>query len=120
MSTDSIRKRPQSEFENHSNLETPSDINTVTITYVDGSIEQFSLIVRGDDSDWIYGERCVDIRGEFVEESLVSIKSDQVRQIESDCIHLFDGGVMHHGESFLLDPATILEESWYDSNLNII
>lgn len=116
MSTESRRKVPHSELEADITHEHPQDINTVTVVFADGGVENFSLVVRGESGDWIYAERCVDISDEFVEEKVVSLRASAIRQIESDRIHLFEDGVLHYGDAYLVDPVTILEDSWLESD----
>lgn len=116
MSIDSERRVSLGDLETDLDVEHPGDVNTVSIVFADGDIEQFSLVVRRDGADWVYAERCVAVEEEFVEERVVSVNAADVRQIESDRIHLFEDGVLHCGDAYLVDPATVLEESWFDSD----
>lgn len=120
MSIESSRKIPAGELDVQIDQERPEDINTVSIVFTDGDVQNFSLVVRGADSEWVYAQRCVDVSAEFVEEKVVSIRASAIRQIESDRIHLFDEGALHYGETYLVDPAAILEESWFDSDEYIL
>lgn len=120
MSIESSRKIPEGELDIEVDQERPQDLNTVSIVFTDGDVQNFSLVVRGADSEWVYAERCVDVSDEFVEEKIVSIRASTIRQIESDRIHLFDEGALHCGETHLVDPAAVLEESWLDSDEYIL
>lgn len=116
MSTESRRKISHNELESDIAHEHPQDINTVSVVFSDGGVEDFSLVIRGGSGDWIYAERCVDISEEFVEEKIVSLRADTIRQIESDRIHLFEDSVLHYGDTYLVDPETVLDDSWLESD----
>jgi len=114
VSTDSRRNVARGDLEADLEVEEPRDINTVSVVFTDGDVQEFSLVVRSESSEWVYAERCVGVEEEFVEETVSSVRASAIRQIESDRIHLFDDGVLHCGDSYLVDPTSVLESGWFD------
>lgn len=119
MSTDTTRDVPIEDARKKLDIDNHPDINSTSVTFENGTTENYSLVVRSDTSEWIYAEKCVQLDEEFVKEKLVSIAAAKVTHIESDRLFLFDDGAIHYGDSLLLEPASILEDSWFDNATTI-
>ena len=90
--------------------------NAVSVHFASGDVAHYAFVVRTHDADWLYAERLVGGDSGLDEEDIEAINADEVVRIAADRIHLFDDGVVHFGEDFVVDPDSLLEDSWFDAD----
>lgn len=91
-----------------------ADRNAVGVEFSDGTTQDYAVVIRPDDGDWLHAERLVGERDGLDDEEIEAINPDAVRRVRSDCVHFFDGGSLHYGEGLLVDPATLLADCGFD------
>lgn len=98
----------------------PDDRNDVAVHFTDGSVEHYAFVVRSHDADWCYAEALSGDPEGFDEERIEALNAAEIRRIAADRVHLFDDGVVHYGSDLVVDPATLLEDSWFDADVAIL
>jgi hypothetical protein len=90
--------------------------NGVTVHFENGDAASYAFVVRSHDADWLYAER---LRGDadgFDDEEVEAINAATVCRIVASRVHLFGDGVVHFGDDLLVDPTTLLADSWFDAD----
>ncbi len=94
--------------------------NAVTVHFDNGEVAEYAFVVRSADADWLYAERLAGDGDGFDEEEIEAVNADAVCRITAPRVHLFGEGVVHFGDDLLVDPTTLLEDSWFDADATLL
>ena len=94
--------------------------NGVTVHFENGEVAAYAFVVRADDEDWLYAERLAGDEDGFDEEEIEALNADAVCRITASRVHLFGDGVVHFGDDLVVDPTTLLEDSWFDADATLL
>jgi len=90
--------------------------NDVAVHFENGDVAAYAFVVRTADADWLYAERLAAGEDGFDDEEVEAINAETVCRITASRVHLFDDGVVHLGDDLVVDPARLLEDSWFDAS----
>ena len=89
--------------------------NDVSVHFENGDVADYAFVVRSAGADWLYAERLAAGEDGFDDEDVEAVNAEKVCRITASRVHLFDEGVVHFGDDLVVDPATLLEDSWFDA-----
>jgi hypothetical protein len=88
----------------------PRDRNDVAVQYMDGTEQDYAVVIRPAAGGWFHAERLVGEGDGLDEEEFEAINPDAVRRVRSDRVHYLSGCAVHCGDGLLADPETLLAE----------
>lgn len=94
--------------------------NDVAVHFENGEVTEYAFVVRTDDADWLYAERLAAGGDGFDEEEIEALNAEKVCRITASRVHLFEEGVVHFGDDLVVDPSTLLEDSWFDAGATLL
>ncbi|MEF8775966.1 MAG: hypothetical protein V5A43_05630 [Haloarculaceae archaeon] len=94
--------------------------NDVAVHFANGEVAEYAFVVRTDCADWLYAERLAGGGDGFDDEEIEALNADQVCRITAPRVHLFGDGVVHFGDDLVVDPATLLADSWFDADATLL
>ena len=94
--------------------------NAVAVHFENGDVTTYAFVVRTADAEWLYAERLAGDDDGFDEEEIEAVNADAVCRIAAPRVHLFGDGVVHLGDDLLVDPTTLLEDSWFDADATLL
>jgi hypothetical protein len=104
----------------------PDARNGVAVHFENGEVASYAFVVRAEGAEWLYAERLAGDEGDdgvehtFEDEEIEALNAEQVCRIAAPRVHLFDDGVVHFGDDLVVDPTTLLEDSWFDADATLL
>jgi hypothetical protein len=98
----------------------PDARNGVAVHFENGEVAAYAFVVRAAGADWLYAERLAGADDAFEDEEIEALNAEQVCRIAAPRVHLFDDGVVHFGDDMVVDPTTLLEDSWFDADATLL
>lgn len=116
MSTETSDERSENPARADSVTAADADPNTVRVHFADGDEATYAFVVRERGADWLYAERFRERDSGETDTEVEALNAARVCRIAADRVHLVDDAVVHLGATLLVDPETLLADTWFDAD----